>query len=46
MKPARIESFFATLAAAIRRDTESVLAGHDIADKAAQRRLLALLAQD
>ena len=41
----RDDAAFATLAAAIRRDTESVLSGHDIADKAAQRRLLALLAQ-
>jgi len=36
---------FAPLAAAIRRDTESVLAGYTIADKSAQRDLLGLLAQ-
>jgi len=36
---------FAPLAAALRRDTESVLAGYDIPDKAARRDLLGLLAQ-
>lgn len=35
---------FAPLAAAIRRDTESVLAGYDIPDKATRRDLLSLLA--
>lgn len=35
---------FAPLAAAIRRDTESVLAGYDIPDKATRRDLLGLLA--
>ena len=39
------EAAFASLAAALRRDTESVLARYDIADKAAQRDLLGLLAQ-
>ena len=41
----RDDTAFSTLAAAIRRDTESVLAGYDIADKAAQRQLLGVLAQ-
>jgi subtilisin family serine protease len=36
---------FAVFAAAIRRDTESVLAGYEIADKATQRDLLAVLLQ-
>ncbi|MFS8085811.1 MAG: S8 family serine peptidase, partial [Acidobacteriota bacterium] len=36
---------FAGLAAAVRRDTEAVLAQYDIADKAAQRQLLGVLAQ-
>jgi hypothetical protein len=36
---------FAPLAAALRRDTEAVLAGYDIPDKAARRDLLGLLAQ-
>ena len=36
---------FAPLAAAIRRDTESVLAGYDIADKATRRDLLGVLMQ-
>ena len=35
---------FAPFAAAVRRDTESVLANYDIADKAAQRGLIGLLA--
>lgn len=35
---------FAPFAAAVRRDTESVLAGYDIPDKATQRDLLGLLA--
>ena len=35
---------FAPLAAALRRDTESVLAGYDIPDKGAQRDLIGLLA--
>lgn len=35
---------FAPLAAALRRDTESVLAGYDIPDRATQRDLLGLLA--
>lgn len=35
---------FAPLAAAIRRDTESVLAGYDIPDKATRRDLIGLLA--
>ena len=35
---------FAPLAAALRRDTESVLAGYDIPDKGTQRDLLGLLA--
>ena len=39
------EAAFAGLAAALRRDTESVLARYEIADKAAQRDLLGLLAQ-
>ena len=39
------DAAFASLAAALRRDTESVLARYDIADKAAQRDLLGLLAQ-
>ena len=39
------DAAFAPLAAALRRDTESVLAGYDIADKAAQRDLIGLLAQ-
>ena len=39
------ESGFAALAAALRRDTESVLAGYQIADKAAERDLLGLLMQ-
>ena len=36
---------FAVLAEALRRDTESVLAGYEIADKSAQRDLISLLAQ-
>ena len=36
---------FAPFAAALRRDTESVLAGYEIPDKATQRDLLSLLAQ-
>ena len=36
---------FAGFAAEVRRDTESVLAQHEIADKAAQRQLLGVLAQ-
>jgi subtilisin family serine protease len=36
---------FASLAAAVRRDTESVLASYDIADKAARRQLLGVLTQ-
>lgn len=36
---------FAPLAAALRRDTESVLAGYDIPDKATRRELIGLLAQ-
>jgi len=36
---------FAPLAAALRRDTEAVLAGYDIPDKATQRDLIGLLAQ-
>ena len=36
---------FGKLAAAVRRDLQSVLDGHDIADKAARRRLLGTLAQ-
>ena len=43
--PSATDSGFAALAAALRRDTESVLAGYDIADKAAQRDLLGLLMQ-
>lgn len=43
--PSATESGFAALAVALRRDTESVLAGYDIADKAAQRDLLGLLMQ-
>ncbi len=39
------DSGFAALAAALRRDTESVLAGYQIADKAAERDLLGLLMQ-
>ncbi len=35
---------FAPLAAAVRRDTESVLAGYEIADKGTQRELITLLA--
>jgi subtilisin family serine protease len=38
------DAAFATLARAVRRDTESVLARFEIADKAAQRNLLGLLA--
>lgn len=41
----RDDAAFAVLAAAIRRDIESVLAGYDIADKTAQRQLLGVLAQ-
>lgn len=36
---------FGELARAVRRDTESVLAGYDIAEKATRRQLLELLAQ-
>jgi subtilisin family serine protease len=36
---------FATFSAAVRRDTESVLAGYDIPDKATRRGLIGLLAQ-
>ena len=36
---------FARFAAEVRRDTESVLARYDIADRAAQRQLLSVLAQ-
>ena len=43
--PSATDSGFAALAAALRRDTESVLAGHQIADKAAERDLLGLLMQ-
>lgn len=43
--PSPTDSGFAALAAALRRDTESVLAGYEIADKAAQRDLLGLLMQ-
>ena len=43
--PSATDSGFAALAAALRRDTESVLAGYQIADKAAQRDLLGLLMQ-
>ena len=39
------EAAFASLVAAVRRDTESVLARYEIADRAAQRDLLGLLAQ-
>jgi subtilisin family serine protease len=39
------DTAFAVLAKAVRRDTESVLARFEIADKAAQRDLLGLLAQ-
>ena len=39
------DSGFAALAAALRRDTESVLAGYQIADKSAERDLLGLLMQ-
>lgn len=43
--PSPTDSGFAALAAALRRDTESVLAGYQIADKAAERDLLGLLMQ-
>lgn len=39
------DSGFAALAVALRRDTEAVLAGYQIADKAAERDLLGLLMQ-
>ncbi|HEX7436610.1 MAG TPA: S8 family serine peptidase [Caldimonas sp.] len=40
----RLPERFAPFAAAVRRDTESVLAGYDIADKATRRDLLNVLA--
>ena len=41
----RDDASFAKLAAAVRRDTESVLADYDIADKSAERQLLGVLLQ-
>ncbi|MBL0143654.1 MAG: S8 family serine peptidase [Betaproteobacteria bacterium] len=41
----RSEESFRKFAAQVQRDNESVLAGYDIADKAAQRGILAVLAQ-
>jgi hypothetical protein len=41
----RDDAKFTALARAVRRDTESVLARHDIADKAELRRLLGILVQ-
>ena len=41
----RDDTAFAVLAVAVRRDTEAVLNDYDIADKAAQRQLLGVLAQ-
>ena len=41
----RNDAAFATLSAAVRRDTESVLAQYDIADKSAERQLLGVLLQ-
>jgi hypothetical protein len=41
----RDDAKFAKFAAEVRRDTESVLAGYDIADKSAERQLLGTLVQ-
>ena len=41
----RDDAAFAKLAIAVRRDTESVLAEYDIADKSAERQLLGVLLQ-